>query len=89
MMSITPLHVAGTKPSSLNGSISETLSMVLKSSSADEDAFVIAILCGATVVMAAAATMTAKMTVNLQLSAKVASASDGKLTRRHSPEFAL
>jgi hypothetical protein len=89
MMSITPLHVAGTKPSSLNGSISETLSMVLKSSSADEDAFVIAILCGATVVMAAAATMTAKMTVNLQLSTKVASASDDKLTRRHSPEFAL
>jgi hypothetical protein len=87
-MSITPLHVAGTKPSSLNGSISETLSMVLKSSSADEDAFVIAILCGATVVIAAAATMTAKMTVNLQLSAKVASASDGNLTRHHSPEFA-
>jgi hypothetical protein len=48
--------------------------MVLKSSSADEDAFVIDMKRGATVVMAAAATMTAKITVKLDMSAEIACA---------------
>jgi hypothetical protein len=66
---MTPLHVSGTKPSSLSGSISDFRSIVRNSSPADEAALEKAIPLGATVVMAVAATMTAKMTVILRESA--------------------
>jgi hypothetical protein len=65
LISITPAHVSGTNPSSLSGSISDFRSIVRNNSSADEEALVTAIECGATVVIAAAATMTANMTVKL------------------------
>jgi hypothetical protein len=64
-ISMTPSHVDGDWPSSLNGSISDCRSIVLKSSSAEEEAFVKAMNCGASVVIAAEATMTARMTVKL------------------------
>jgi hypothetical protein len=64
-ISILPTHSVGTLPSSLSGSISDFRSIVLNSSSAAEAAFVSTMIWGAIVVIAVAATMTAKMTVKL------------------------
>lgn len=61
-ISITPRQPIGTLPLSLNGSISDARSIVLKSSPADDDAFVKVMDWGATVVIAVAATMTARIT---------------------------
>ena len=67
LISTTPVHVAGTNPLSLSGSISDLRSIVRNNSSAAEEAFVIVMLCGAMVVMAVAATITAKITVKLEV----------------------
>jgi hypothetical protein len=64
-ISMLPLHTAGILPSSLRGSILDCRSIVLNNSSADEEAFVNVMIWGAMVVIAVAATMTARITVNL------------------------
>jgi hypothetical protein len=86
LISMTPLHVAGTKPWSLNGSISDLWSIVRNNSWADEAAFENAIPLGATVVMAVAATITAKMTVMLHGLAVLCQQVSSHLTRHRSRE---